>query len=46
VRLARRFRELAGFAEEEMDTLAEVAREAREEMQASIASNQAAAAAG
>ncbi len=42
VRLARRFRELAGFDQSEMDTLAEVAREARDEMQATIASNQAA----
>jgi uncharacterized ferritin-like protein (DUF455 family) len=46
VRLARRFRELAGFDQSEMDTLAEVAREARDEMQATIAANQAAAAAG
>jgi uncharacterized ferritin-like protein (DUF455 family) len=34
VRLARRFRELAGFDDSEMDTLAEIAREAREEAQA------------
>jgi uncharacterized ferritin-like protein (DUF455 family) len=46
VRLARRFRELAGFDQSEMDTLAEVAREARDEMQANIQANQAAAAAG
>src|SRR3954447_21471691 len=45
VRLARRFRELAGFQEEEMDTLAEIAREAREEMEARVAENAAAAAA-
>ncbi len=34
VRLARRFRELAGFDDSEMDTLAEIAREARDEMAA------------
>ncbi|MDP1818807.1 MAG: DUF455 family protein [Acidimicrobiales bacterium] len=39
VRLARRFRELAGFKEAEMDTLAEVAREARSEMEAQVARN-------
>jgi uncharacterized ferritin-like protein (DUF455 family) len=44
VRLARRFRELAGFAEDEMDTLAEVAREAREEMEADLERNRAATA--
>jgi uncharacterized ferritin-like protein (DUF455 family) len=44
VRLARRFRELAGFDQGEMDTLADIAREAREETQAMIARNQAAAA--
>jgi uncharacterized ferritin-like protein (DUF455 family) len=44
VRLARRFRELAGFDQSEMDTLADIAREAREETQAMIAANQAAAA--
>jgi uncharacterized ferritin-like protein (DUF455 family) len=42
VRLARRFRELAGFDQSEMDTLAEVAREAREETQAMIAARAAA----
>ena len=42
VRLARRFRELAGFQEDEMDTLAEIAREAREEMDARIEANRAA----
>jgi uncharacterized ferritin-like protein (DUF455 family) len=46
VRLARRFRELAGFDQSEMDTLADIAREARDEMQATIQANQAAAAAG
>jgi uncharacterized ferritin-like protein (DUF455 family) len=44
VRLARRFRELAGFDEQEMDTLAEVAREAREETEARIEANRAVAA--
>jgi uncharacterized ferritin-like protein (DUF455 family) len=39
VRLARRFRELAGFKEDEMDTLAEIAKEAREEMEAIAAAN-------
>ncbi|MBA2279678.1 MAG: DUF455 family protein [Acidimicrobiia bacterium] len=34
VRLARRFRELAGFDTDEMDTLAEIAKEARLEVQA------------
>ncbi len=46
VRLARRFRELAGFDQSEMDTLADIAREARDEMQATIAANKANAAAG
>ena len=46
VRLARRFRELAGFDEAEMDTLAEIAREAREEMQATHRGQPGAAAAG
>jgi uncharacterized ferritin-like protein (DUF455 family) len=41
VRLARRFRELAGFDDSEMDTLAEIAREARDEAAAAIARNQA-----
>jgi len=44
VRLARRFRELAGFQDEEMDTLAEIAREAREEMEARVEANRAAVA--
>ncbi|HJR24312.1 MAG TPA: DUF455 family protein [Acidimicrobiales bacterium] len=44
VRLARRFRELAGFDQSEMDTLADIAREARDEMQATIEANKAAAA--
>ena len=44
VRLARRFRELAGFEEEEMDTLAEIAKEARAEMEARVEANRAAAA--
>jgi uncharacterized ferritin-like protein (DUF455 family) len=44
VRLARRFRELAGFKEDEMDTLAEIAREARAEMDARVEANRAAAA--
>ena len=39
VRLARRFRELAGFKEDEMDTLAEIAKEAREEMEAIAEAN-------
>jgi uncharacterized ferritin-like protein (DUF455 family) len=43
VRLARRFRELAGFDQSEMDTLADIAREARDEMQATIEANKAAA---
>ncbi len=46
MRLARRFRELAGFDQDEMDTLAEIAHEARDEMQANIEANQAATAAG
>ena len=44
VRLARRFRELAGFDEEEMDALADIAREARDEMAAQVEANRAAAA--
>jgi len=44
VRLARRFRELAGFKEDEMDTLAEIAKEAREEMEAIAQANRAAVA--
>jgi uncharacterized ferritin-like protein (DUF455 family) len=44
VRLARRFRELAGFQEDEMDTLAEIAKEAREEMDARVEANRAAVA--
>jgi uncharacterized ferritin-like protein (DUF455 family) len=44
VRLARRFRELAGFQEDEMDTLAEIAKEARQEMDARIEANRAAVA--
>jgi uncharacterized ferritin-like protein (DUF455 family) len=44
VRLARRFRELAGFEEAEMDTLAEVAREARDEMAKQVEANRLAAA--
>lgn len=39
VRLARRFRELAGFEDEEMETLAEVSREARQELEARIEAN-------
>ena len=46
VRLARRFRELAGFNDDEMDTLADIAREAREEMVALAEKNRAAAVAG
>ena len=42
VRLARRFRELAGFKEDEMDTLAAIAKEAREEMEAIAEANRAA----
>jgi uncharacterized ferritin-like protein (DUF455 family) len=45
VRLARRFRALAGFQEDEMDTLAENSRAAREEMEARVEANRAAAAA-
>jgi uncharacterized ferritin-like protein (DUF455 family) len=44
VRLARRFRELAGFQEEEMNTLADIAREARDEVAARVEANRAAAA--
>jgi uncharacterized ferritin-like protein (DUF455 family) len=44
VRLARRFRELAGFQEDEMDTLAEIAKEARQEMEDRIEANRAAVA--
>ena len=44
VRLARRYRELAGFQEEEMDTHPEISREAREEMEARIEANRAAVA--
>jgi len=44
VRLARRFRELAGFEKEEMDTLAEIASEARVEMEAMVEANRAAVA--
>jgi uncharacterized ferritin-like protein (DUF455 family) len=44
VKLARRFRELAGFDTDEMDELAEIAREARREADAMVAANQAAAA--
>ena len=44
VRLARRFRELAGFDEQEMDTLADIAREARDEMAAQVEANRVAAA--
>jgi uncharacterized ferritin-like protein (DUF455 family) len=43
VRLARRFRELAGFDESEMDTLAEIAREARAESEAQAEANRIAA---
>ena len=42
VRLARRFRELAGFKEDEMDALAAIAKEAREEMEAIAEANRAA----
>ena len=42
VRLARRFRELAGFNTDEMDDLAEIAREAKAEMEARVAANRAA----
>ena len=44
VRLARRFRELAGFDDDEIDALAEIAREAREEMEARVEANRAAVA--
>ncbi len=44
VRLARRFRELAGFKDDEMDTLAEIAKEARAEMDARVEANRAAVA--
>jgi uncharacterized ferritin-like protein (DUF455 family) len=43
VRLARRFRELAGFTDEENDDLAEVSREARRELDERMAANRAAA---
>jgi uncharacterized ferritin-like protein (DUF455 family) len=43
VRLARRFRELAGFDTSEMDELAEIAREAREEAAAGAEAARAAA---
>jgi uncharacterized ferritin-like protein (DUF455 family) len=49
VRLARRFRELAGFDTDEMDELAEISRSAREEverLQAAAREKKAAAAAG
>ena len=39
IKLARRFRELAGFEKDEMDTLAEIAKEAREEMDARVEAN-------
>jgi uncharacterized ferritin-like protein (DUF455 family) len=39
VRLARRFRELAGFDTAEMDDLAEIAREAKQEAEAMFAAN-------
>jgi uncharacterized ferritin-like protein (DUF455 family) len=42
VRLARRFRELAGFSDDEVDDLVEVSREARREMEARIEANRAA----
>src|SRR3546814_13265603 len=42
VRLARRFRELAGFKDEEMDTLAQKSKEARAEMEARSEANRAA----
>jgi uncharacterized ferritin-like protein (DUF455 family) len=38
VRLARRFRELAGFTDDEVDDLAEASREARRELESQIAS--------
>ena len=41
IRLARRFRELAGFADDEIDVLAEVSREAREELDERLAANRA-----
>jgi uncharacterized ferritin-like protein (DUF455 family) len=43
VKLARRFRELAGFDTSEMDDLADIAREAKAEAAAMLAANQAAA---
>ena len=43
VKLARRFRELAGFDEDEIDELAEIAREARDELEARSRANRAAA---
>jgi uncharacterized ferritin-like protein (DUF455 family) len=43
VKLARRFRELAGFDTTEIDELAEVAREARADAEAMLAANKAAA---
>ena len=46
VRLARRFRELAGFEDTELEDLAVIAREARAEMEARIEQNRAAAATG
>jgi uncharacterized ferritin-like protein (DUF455 family) len=46
VRLARRFRELAGFDTSEMDELAEIAREAKADAVARVAANRSAAATG
>jgi uncharacterized ferritin-like protein (DUF455 family) len=45
IRLARRFRELAGFTDDEVDDLAEVSREARRDVDARIQANRRAAAA-
>jgi uncharacterized ferritin-like protein (DUF455 family) len=46
IRLARRFRELAGFTDGEVDELAEVSREARRDLEARIASRGASTGAG
>jgi uncharacterized ferritin-like protein (DUF455 family) len=46
IRLARRFRELAGFTDHEVDDLAEVSREARRDLDAHVAAQGAASDAG
>jgi uncharacterized ferritin-like protein (DUF455 family) len=46
VRLARRFRELAGFSDDEVDDLVEISKEARRELEARAEASRAAAAAG